>query len=85
MSVQVLLNLSNELGKSDKMRGFLSILSLFHNGLIIQQHRSTKVRFFLSHYIIITYISHFWRESVKISLSFTHREKGRHYITLINL
>ena len=78
MSVHVLLNLSNELGKRDKMRGFL-------NGLIIQQHRSTKDRFFLSHYIIITYISHFWRESVKISLSFTQREKGRHYITLTNL
>ena len=31
MSAHVLLNLLNELGKSDKMRGSLSILSLFRN------------------------------------------------------
>ena len=31
MSAPVLLNLSNELGKSDKMRGLPSILSLFHD------------------------------------------------------
>ena len=31
MSARVLLNLLNDLGKRDKMRGFLSILSLFRN------------------------------------------------------
>ena len=31
MSAHVLLNLFNELGKRDKMRGMLSILSLFRN------------------------------------------------------
>ena len=31
MSSHVLLNLLNELGKSDKMRGLSSILSLFRN------------------------------------------------------
>ena len=31
MSVHVLLNLLNELGKSDKMRGLPSVLSFFHN------------------------------------------------------
>ena len=31
MSAHVLLNLSNELGKRDKMRGLQSILSLFRN------------------------------------------------------
>ena len=31
MSAHVLLNLSNKLGKSDKMRGLPSILSLFCN------------------------------------------------------
>ena len=30
MGAQVLLNLLKELGKRDKMRGLLSILSLFH-------------------------------------------------------
>ena len=33
MSAHVLLNLLNELGKSDKMRGLSSILSLFRNEL----------------------------------------------------
>ena len=33
MSGQVLLNLLNELGKRDKMRGLSSILSLFRNEL----------------------------------------------------
>ena len=32
MSDHVLLKLLNELGKRDKMRGLLSILSLFRNG-----------------------------------------------------
>ena len=31
MSVHVLLNLFNELGESDKMRGLSRILSLYHN------------------------------------------------------
>ena len=40
MSARVLLNLLNELGKRDKMRGLPSILSLFRNEFnsIIQEH-----------------------------------------------
>ena len=41
MSAHVLLNLLNELGKRDKMRGLSSILFLFRNELInsiIQEH-----------------------------------------------
>ena len=42
MSTHVLLNLLNELGKSDKIRGLLSILSLFFAmsliNSIIQEH-----------------------------------------------
>ena len=42
MSAHVLLNLLNELGKRDKMRGLPSILSLFrnefNNSIIIQEH-----------------------------------------------
>ena len=41
MSAHVFLNLLNELGKRDKMRGLLSILSLFATSLInsiIQEH-----------------------------------------------
>ena len=42
MSAHVLLNLLNELGKSDKMRGLLSILLLFRNEF-------NNIRFYLSH------------------------------------
>ena len=42
MSAHVILNLLSELGKRDKMRGMLSILSLFRNKLNknskIQEH-----------------------------------------------
>ena len=41
MSAHVLLNLLNELGKRDEMRGLPSILSLFRNDFnnsIIQEH-----------------------------------------------
>ena len=41
MSAHVLLNLSNKLGKSDKMRGLPSILCFFATSLInsiIQEH-----------------------------------------------
>ena len=41
MNAHVLLNLSNELGKRDEMRGLPSILSLFcseFNNSIIQEH-----------------------------------------------
>ena len=45
MSAHVLLNLLNELGKRDKMRGL----------------PSTNVRFYLSYDIKITLKYHFWR------------------------
>ena len=40
MSAHVLLNLLNEIGKRDKIRGLLSFLSLFRNliNLILQEH-----------------------------------------------
>ena len=42
MSAHVLLNLLNELGKRDKMRGLPSILSLFRNEL--NKFNNTKAR-----------------------------------------
>ena len=55
MSAPVLLNLSKELGKRDKMQGLPSILSLFRNKF----NKSTNVRFYLSYDIKITLKSHF--------------------------
>ena len=39
MSAHVLLNLLNELGKRDKMRGLPSILSLFRNDRQTDRHK----------------------------------------------
>ena len=63
MSAYVLLNLLNELGKIDKMRGLPSILSLIRNKLIrfnnTRARTVTNVRFYLSYDIKITLKSHF--------------------------
>ena len=48
MSAHVLLNLFNELGQSDKMRGFSSILSLFRN--VFNKFDNTGVRMLVSIY-----------------------------------
>ena len=42
MSAHVLLNLLNEVGKRDKMRGLTSILSLFHNEF--NKYNNTRAR-----------------------------------------
>ena len=49
MSAHVLMNLSNDLGKRDKMRGILSILSLFCNEFknSIIQEQVCKIRFII--------------------------------------
>ena len=50
MSVHDLLNLLNELGKRDKMRGLPSILSFFRNEFNkFKQYKSMNVRFYLSY------------------------------------
>ena len=48
MSAHVLLNLFNELGKRDKMRGLPSILSLFRNEF--NKFNNTRARMFDSIY-----------------------------------
>ena len=55
MSGHVLLNFLNELGKRDKMRGLLCILSLFRN----EFNKFNNTRFYLSYDIKITLKSHF--------------------------
>ena len=61
MSAHVLLNLLNELGKRDKMRGLPSILSLFRNEFNKFNNAGALIRFYLSYDIKITLKSHFWR------------------------
>ena len=76
MSAHVLLNLLNELGKRDKMRGLPSILSLFRN--VFNKFNNTRARMLDSIYRMI---SHFWRKNVILLLLCTKRCYGRHYVS----
>ena len=65
MSAHVALNLFNELGKKDKMRGLPSILSFFHNGF--NKFNNTKARIvdsISSYDIKITLKSYLCRKNV---------------------
>ena len=80
MSDPVLLNLLNELGKRDKMRGLPSILSLFRNEF--NKLNNTRARMLDSIYHMTnTLKSHFWRNNViRLSL-FAQRCYGRHIVS----
>ena len=63
MSAHVLLNLSNELGKRDKMRGLPSILSLFRNEL--NKFNNTRARMLdYIYHMTNTLKSHFCRKTL---------------------
>ena len=63
MSALVLLNLLNELGKRDKMRGLPSILSLFRNEF--NKFNKTRARMLDSIYHMTNSLkSHFWRTTL---------------------
>ena len=79
MSAHVLLNLLNELGKRDKMRGSPSILSLFRNEF--NKFNNTRARMLDSIYHMTnTLKSDFWRKNIIILLLFTQRCFGRHNV-----
>ena len=68
MSAHVLLNLLNELGKRDKMRGLPSILSLFRNEF--NKFNNTRARMLDSIYHMTnTLKSHFWRYKFDIMIA----------------
>ena len=63
ISAHVLLDLLNELGKRDKMRGLQSILSLFRNEF--NKFNNTRARILDSIYHMTnTPKSHFWRKTL---------------------
>ena len=77
MSAHVLLNLLNELGKRDKMRGLPSILSLFRNEF--NKFNKTWAQMLDSIYHMTnTLKSHSWREKVIILWFCAQRCFGRH-------
>ena len=80
MSAHVLLNLLNELGKRDKMRGLPSILSLFRNEF--NKFNNTRARMLDSIYHMTnTLKSHFCRKNVIILSLCTQHCYGRHKIS----
>ena len=80
MSAHVLLNLLNESGKRDKMRGLPSILSLFRNEF--NKFNNTRARMIDSIYRMTnTLKAHFWRKNVKILPLWTQRCYGRHNVS----
>ena len=80
MSAHVLLNLLNELGKRDKMRGLPSILSLFCNKL--NKFNNTRARMLDSIYHMTnTLKSDFCRKNVIILSLCKQRCFGRHNLS----
>ena len=79
MSAHVLLNLLNELGKRDKMRGLPSILSLFRNEF--NKFNNTRARMLDSIYHMTNTLFHFWRKKVMILSSCTQRCYGRNSVS----
>ena len=80
MSSNVLLNLSNELGKSDKMPGLPSILSFFRNKF--NKFNKTGARMLDSIYHMTnTLKSHFWHKNVIMLSLCTQRCYGRHTVS----
>ena len=80
MSAHVLLNLLNELGKRDKMRGLPSILSLVRNEF--NKFNNTRARMIDSIYHMTnTLKSHFWSKNVIILSLCTQRCYGRHNVS----
>ena len=80
MSAHVLLNLLNELGKRDKMRGLPSILSLFRNEF--NKFNNTRAQMLDSIYHMTNSLkSTFWRQNVMILSSCTQRCYGRNNVS----
>ena len=80
MSAHVLLNLLNELGKRDKIRGLSSILCLFRNKF--NKFNTTRVRMLDSIYHMTnTLKSHFWRKNVIILSICVQRCYRRHNVS----
>ena len=72
MIAYVLLNLLNELGIIDKMRGLPSILSLFRNEF--NKFNNTRARMLdYIYHMTNTLISHFWRKNI---IFFFHYERN---------
>ena len=66
MSAHVLLNLLNKLGKSDKMRGLLSILSLFRKEFNKFINTAARMSDSIYHITLNLIKIAFWSENINI-------------------
>ena len=80
MSAHVLLNLWNELGKRDKMRGLPSILSLLRNEFNKFNNTWARMLDYIYH-MTNTLKSHFWRYNFIILSLCTQRCYGHHNVS----
>ena len=76
----VLLNLLNELRKSDKIQGLPSILSLFHYKFKKINNTRARMLDYIYH-MTNTLKSHFWRRNVIIFTLCAQRCYGRHNVS----
>ena len=81
MSVHVLLNLLNKLGKRDKMRGLPSILSLFRSKFNKFNNTGAQMLDSIYHMTFKHLKLHFWCENVKIFPYFTQRYNECHFVS----
>ena len=80
MSAHVLLNLLNELGKRDKMRGLPSILSIFRNEF--NKFNNTRAQILDPIYHMTnSFKSNFWRQNVILVSLCTQRCYGPHNVS----
>ena len=80
MSAHLLLNLLNELGKRDKMRGLPSILSHFRNEFYKFNNTGERMLHSIYH-MTNTLKTHFSRKNVIILSLCTQRCYGRHNVS----
>ena len=84
MSAYLLLNLLNELGKSDKMRGLSSILSLFRHEFNKSNNTGARMLDSIYHTTLKLNKFEFWHERLEDLASFTQRYNEGHNVTLRN-
>ena len=85
MSACDLLNLLNKSRKSDEMRGLPYIVSLFRDRFNKFNNTGTRTVDSIYHMALnlLKNLFFFWRETSIFLLSFTQRDNGRFYVTLL--
>ena len=78
MSAHVLLNLLNELGKRDKMRGLLSILSLFRDEFNKFNNTGVRMLDYIYHTTLTLILFHIFRVKTGVTIKMNKQQKNPH-------